>query len=100
MRGASEYSSLSTRTLRRYIGHHTRPLPARLVGGKLLIHRPDLDRWLASWPLAGEDVDRLVDDLLGDIKSEQERRGGSRQQSPRQTRRLPADLPGRFRRRA
>lgn len=65
---AADYASLSVRTLRGYIGHPTHPLPARRVGGKWIVAREALDRWLESFPAAGEDVDRLVDDIVGGIK--------------------------------
>ena len=67
LKDAANYCSLSIRTLRRYIGHPQHPLPVRLVGGKLLIARDELDVWLRSFPQAGEDVTQIVDDVLRDI---------------------------------
>ena len=66
-RGA-ERSSLSVRTLRRYIGDSIHPLPVRLVGGKWLIHKDELDQWLQRFPRAGEDIDRLVDEAIKGFK--------------------------------
>ena len=70
LRHAAEYCSLSVRTLRRYIGDPVRPLPVRLVGGKWLLAQADLDTWLRSFPRAGEDVDRLVDEVLEELIGE------------------------------
>ena len=59
-----EYADLSERKLREFLNHPTHPLPARLVGGKWLIAREDFDAWARSFPRAGEDVDRLVNEVL------------------------------------
>ena len=72
LKHAAEYCCLSIRTLRAFLGHPTHPLPARLVGlgqkhGKWLVRTEDLDRWLASFPKAGEDTDRLVNELLREV---------------------------------
>ena len=61
---AAKYLSLSVRTLRTYIGHHEHPLPVRRVGGKWIGRADALDRWAESFPLAGEQIDQLVDDIL------------------------------------
>ncbi len=66
--GASEYSSLSVRTLRGYIGHETHPLPVRRVGGKWLISREELDAWLSGFPRADADVDRLVNEVMEGLR--------------------------------
>lgn len=68
LRRAADYTSLSVRTLRRYIGDERHPLPVRQVGGKWLCHYRDLDAWIHSFPKAGEDVDRLVDEVIADLK--------------------------------
>jgi len=53
LKHAAEYTSLSVRTLRRYIGDAHHPLPVRIVGGKWLTHPSDLDQWIkdlgAKW---------------------------------------------------
>ena len=63
-----EYADISERQLRNFLNHPTHPLPARRVSGKWLVYRPDLDEWLRSFPRAGEDVDRMVDEVLNDLK--------------------------------
>ena len=67
---AAVYLSLSVRTLRTYIGHHEHPLPMRRVGGKWIGDASSLDRWAQSFPMAGEDIDRLVDDLIKEVSSD------------------------------
>jgi hypothetical protein len=64
---AAAYCSLSIRKLREYLGHPIRPLPAHLVGGKWLIRREGLDDWLQGFPRAGEQTDRLVDELMQEL---------------------------------
>ena len=70
LRGASRYSALSPRTLRRYLGHAEHPLPARMVGGKLVIRVADLDRWLMSFPSAHHNVDAMVDEIFQEVKKQ------------------------------
>jgi hypothetical protein len=68
LKAAADYCCLSVRKLREYLGHPIRPLPAHLVGGKWLVRREDLDGWLQGFPRAGEDVDRLVDEVMAELK--------------------------------
>ena len=65
-----DYADLSERKLREFLGHPTHPLPARLIGGKWLVARSDVDAWLRGFPKAGEDVDRLVDSIMKGMKSD------------------------------
>ena len=68
LKSAAEYCSLSVRTLRRYIGDAHHPLPVRIVGGKWLTHPTDLDQWIKSFPAGREDIDRLVDEVMEEMK--------------------------------
>jgi len=68
LRRAAEYCSLSVRTLRRYIGDMHHPLPVRIVGGKWLTNSALLDEWINSFPKGREDIDRLVDEVLDELK--------------------------------
>ena len=68
LRRMAEYTCLSVRTLRRYIGDPLRPLPVRLVGGKWLARISNLDEWLKSFPQADADLDRLVNEVLEDLR--------------------------------
>lgn len=76
LKRAAEYCSLSVRTLRRYIGDPYHPLPVRIVGGKWLSSPNDLDMWIKSFPAGREDIDRLVDEVLQDVKGAQHGRNG------------------------
>ena len=67
LKRAADYTSLSVRTLRRYIGDPHHPLPVRIVGGKWLTHPVDLDEWIKSFPAGREDIDRLVDEVIRDV---------------------------------
>jgi len=67
LKRAAEYTSLSVRTLRRYIGDPQHPLPVRIVGGKWLTHPSDLDRWIKSFPAGKEEIDRLVDEVISEV---------------------------------
>ena len=71
LRRAAEYACLSVRRLQDYLKDPIRPLPARLVGGKWLIAQDDLDGWLRSFPRAGEDLDKLVDEVMEEFKGAQ-----------------------------
>jgi excisionase family DNA binding protein len=68
LKRAAEYLSISDRTLRRYLSDSTHRLPAHLVGGKWLFAPEDLDRWVKSFPQPGEEVDRMVETVLRDLK--------------------------------
>ena len=67
---AAVYLSLSVRTLRIYLGHHQHPLPMRRVGGKWIGKSEQLDRWAEGFPMAGQDIDRMVGDLIKEISSD------------------------------
>jgi predicted DNA-binding transcriptional regulator AlpA len=68
LKRAAEYCSLSIRTLWRYIGDPHHPLPVRIVGGKWLTHPTDLDQWIKSFPRGREDIDRLVEEVISDVR--------------------------------
>ena len=57
-----EYVDLSERKLREFLGHPTHPLPARLVGGKWLVARSDLDAWPGAGELGGRESSRRTRD--------------------------------------
>ncbi len=58
----SQITSLSVRTLRRYIRGVVEPrLPAfRIAGGKFLVHRDELRAWLQHFRYRGGSVEALV----------------------------------------
>jgi len=53
--GLAEYTTLSTRTLRRHLKHPVRPLPAHRVGGRLLFYRAEVDAWICQQPATAPD---------------------------------------------
>ncbi|MGH9401513.1 MAG: helix-turn-helix domain-containing protein [Terriglobia bacterium] len=73
LRELSVYANVCERTLRLWIRSPRDPLPATKVRGKVLVRRSDFDRFLERHrvqPLAAVDVDRILDEVLG-----QQRRG-------------------------
>jgi hypothetical protein len=66
------YACVSERLVREWIHRPVNPLPAvQVSGGKLLVSRSRLDRWLESHPfqpLHNVDVDQIADDVLKDLK--------------------------------
>jgi excisionase family DNA binding protein len=68
LRELSVYANVSERTLRLWIRSPRDPLPATKIRGKVLVRRTDFDRFLERHqiqPLAAIDVDRIVDEVLG-----------------------------------
>jgi excisionase family DNA binding protein len=68
LRELSVYANVSERTLRSWIRSPRDPLPATRVGGKVLVRRTEFDRFLDRHqvqPLASVDVDRIVDEVVG-----------------------------------
>lgn len=68
LREVSVYANVSERTLRAWIRSPHDPLPATKVRGKVLVRRSDFDRFLERHrvqPLAALDVDRIVEEVLG-----------------------------------
>ncbi len=69
LRELSFYANLCERTLRAWIHSPRDPLPAVKVRGKVLVRKSDFDRYLERHrvqPLAALDVDRIVNDVLGE----------------------------------
>ncbi len=62
-----EYADLGENTLRKYLNDPVHPLPAKRVNGKFLVHRHEFDTWLRGFPGAGENTDRLVEELMKGI---------------------------------
>lgn len=68
LRQAAVYSTLSEKTLRRYIGHGLHPLPVRPVGRRLVIAPADLDAWIRSFERYEDGLDTLVGRVIGDLR--------------------------------
>jgi hypothetical protein len=77
---AADYTSLSVRTLRRFIGYDAHPLPVYLVGGKWLCDSAELDEWIRGFPRGQSQVNSLVDEILGEIG--EHKRARPRRSSP------------------
>lgn len=71
LRAAAGYCGLSIRSLRGWLDHPERPLPCYRVGGKILLRRSELDRWLSAFRRVGtEEVNTMVDGILREIQAE------------------------------
>jgi hypothetical protein len=72
LKTAVKYACVSERLLREWIHRPVDPLPAVQVDhGKLLVKRPQFDRWLEAHPyvpIERVDVDQIVNDVLIDFK--------------------------------
>jgi len=64
----STYSSLSVRTLREYLSRPDDPIPSFRIGRKILVKRSEFDEWIHKYRTKTENLDQLVDSLLGDLK--------------------------------
>ena len=64
LKGLSEYSSLSVRTLRNYLGK----VPYYKVGGKLLIKKAEFDRFIEQHRVA-DNLDEVVDNIVDGIRT-------------------------------
>lgn len=67
LRQVTQYASVCERTVRSWIHSPVDPLPAVHVGGKILINRTELERWLERHrihPVRRIDLDTVVR-LLG-----------------------------------
>jgi excisionase family DNA binding protein len=63
LKALSEYSCLSVRTLRNYLGK----LPHYRVGGKLLIRKSEFDRFMDKYRVV-DNLDEVVEDILSEMK--------------------------------
>jgi len=60
---AAHYLGMSERKF----GTHLKSVPKFKVGGKWLFKKSELDKWLSQYRVWPEDVEGLVDDVLGKI---------------------------------
>ncbi len=70
LKTATEYVSVSDRTIREWLHRPINPLPAVRVGMKILVRKSTLDAWLEAHPLVpadSVDVDSTVRNILGDL---------------------------------
>lgn len=71
----ANYTSLSVRTLRRYLSDAAHPLPHCLVGGKVLCEQREIDEWVRSFAGTTAALDTLVAELLGQARRTPVRKG-------------------------
>ena len=64
MKEAARYLGMSERKF----GSHVKSIPRFKVGGKWLLRKSELDTWMEHHRVWPEDVERLVDDVLGDLE--------------------------------
>lgn len=77
LKGAADYTSLSVRTLRTWLIHLEHPLPHYRVGGKVLVRRGELDRWLETFRrVCALDLDGTVDQILREFRESNRESGG------------------------
>jgi hypothetical protein len=60
------YSSMSNRTLRKWIKALQNPLPASVLGGKILVSRRSFDEWIGRHAIevSALEVERTVNEIL------------------------------------
>jgi excisionase family DNA binding protein len=75
LNGAANHCALSVRTLRRYLGDPAHPLPAYIVGGKVLIDRDEVDEWIRGFPRHGQ-ASVIIEEMLRGIGQEKRRPQG------------------------
>lgn len=78
LKTAAAYTSLSVRTLRSRLTNPHHPLPCYRLGGKILLKRSDLDRWLDAFRSVGareQALDKKVDEILGALRADPHKRG-------------------------
>ncbi|OLB03381.1 MAG: hypothetical protein AUH14_13820 [Candidatus Rokubacteria bacterium 13_2_20CM_69_15_1] len=69
LRALANYSCVSVRKLREYLGDPAHPLPHYRLGGKILVRRSEFDAWMAAYRQARQvDVERIVDSVMRDLR--------------------------------
>jgi excisionase family DNA binding protein len=60
----TEYAAVSERTVRNWIQAPVNPLLAVRIGGKILVKRSELDRWLEQHAVKPVDLGAIVDEIV------------------------------------
>ena len=68
LKGLSEYSSLSVRTLREYLIYDGDPIPSYCIRRKILVKQSEFDAWIKRYRTDSNKIDRISDDLLNELK--------------------------------
>ena len=67
IKGLSEYSSLSVRTLRDYIANDANPLPSYCIKRKILVKQSEFDDWINKYRKNTNKVSQIAEEILNDI---------------------------------
>jgi hypothetical protein len=69
LRALSDYSGLSTRTLRNHLLAPGHPLPYYRIGGKIIVRTSEYDAWAARYRhLGSPDLDRVATEAMRDLR--------------------------------
>ncbi|MCX5813946.1 MAG: helix-turn-helix domain-containing protein [Proteobacteria bacterium] len=67
LKGLSEYSSLSVRTLREYLIYDGDPIPSYCIRRKILVKRSEFDSWIKRYRTDSNKIGPSSDDLLNEL---------------------------------
>jgi len=68
LKGLSDYSSLSVRTLRDYISDEDDPLPSFCIRRKILVKKSEFDRWLSKHRAEPGKISTIAAEVLKEFK--------------------------------
>jgi excisionase family DNA binding protein len=78
LQALASYSGISVRKLRDLLTHPGHPLPHYRIGGKVLVRRSEYDAWALRYRRTTDpDLDRIVADVLRDVRSASPPRSGA-----------------------
>ena len=67
LRDLAQYSSISVRTLRDYLGDATDPLPSYCIKKKILVKKSEFDAWITKYRVRHTPLHSVVADVLADV---------------------------------
>jgi hypothetical protein len=73
IRGLSEYSSLSVRTLRDYLNDPDDPIPFYCIKRKILIKKSEFDNWIKKYRTNNGKYGHIVEEILDGFEADQKR---------------------------
>jgi len=68
IKGLSQYTSLSVRTLRDYLTDDSDPIPSYCIKRKILIKKSEFDAWLKKHRVNTDTITHIVDEVLDGFK--------------------------------
>ena len=69
IKGLSEYSSLSVRTLRDYLADKIDPIPSYCIKRKILVKKSEFDLWIKRHRTDSRKVHRIAEEVLNDFSA-------------------------------